>query len=235
VDDFRQREQFGTGLYSSSLNRINVDGEAQFVIFKKELDPAATLRKLCTLPNHERTRTIQTVQYFRETLFFSPTNENKLTWLQLRRFIDSPGHHLAVVDCLSSHDLIECAAKWVVSKDADRNRSLFTLKSSWRPFDEFCKVQKKRCFQLIFDRRTGLGLGWSYASRRPRTNECTYGKQNQPEDFARSQEKRGEPGHQGLCSSTSAGGQMKNTTARSVRRKSTFQSLAMHSSEGELL
>jgi hypothetical protein len=55
ADDSGRREQFGTDTQSGLLNRIHVHCEAQPAIFQKELDPAATLRKTITLPNHEAT------------------------------------------------------------------------------------------------------------------------------------------------------------------------------------
>jgi hypothetical protein len=159
VDDSGQREQSGIDTQAGPLNRIYVNGESQFVIFQKELDPATALRKSLALPHDKHTGPFQAAQYFRQTLFFPLANENKLTYLQLRGFIDPAGQEFPIMNGFSPEDLIECAAKRVVSKDADSNWSFVTLKNVRGPFDEFCKVQKKRGFDLILDRRAGLGPG----------------------------------------------------------------------------
>jgi hypothetical protein len=97
---------------------------------------------------------------------FSVTNENKLTRFQVRQFIDPSGQELTIIDCFSPDDLIEGAAKRVVSEHADSDRSFFTLKCVRGPFDEFCKAKKERCFDLILDRWTGLWLDRDCASQR---------------------------------------------------------------------
>ena len=130
VDDSGQREEFGTDRQAGSLNRIHVDCETHSFIFDKELNTAPALRKILALPDQERTRLLHTVQYFWQMLFFSLTHENKLTCLQLRKFIDPAGQKLATIDVLSPDDFIECATKRVVSKYADSNWSFFTLKNS---------------------------------------------------------------------------------------------------------
>jgi hypothetical protein len=95
--------------------------------------------------------------------FFSITNKNKLTRFQIQRFIDSLDHKSSIVECLPRDDLIERAAKRVVSKNAESDWTSFTLKSIRRPFDEFYKVKEKRCFGFILDLRIDLRPGWNFA------------------------------------------------------------------------
>jgi hypothetical protein len=58
MDDSGQREQFGTDTQASLSKRINVDCEAQPIIFQNDLDPAAALRKILTLPDYEPSRAL---------------------------------------------------------------------------------------------------------------------------------------------------------------------------------
>src|SRR5579859_7000025 len=141
VNDFRYRKQFGTDCQTSSLDRIQVDCEAQSVIFQNELDPSAALRKILAFPDYERAGPLQICQYFWQTLFFFLANENKFTCFQIGKLADPAGQELATIDVLALDKLIERAAKWVVPKYANSNWRFFTLKSVCRPFDEFCKVK----------------------------------------------------------------------------------------------
>ena len=73
------------------LNGIHIDGEAQLIIFQKELNCAAALGKIRTLPDEQRTRTFQTGQCLRQKPLFSLADENKLAASQLGKFIGPAG------------------------------------------------------------------------------------------------------------------------------------------------
>jgi hypothetical protein len=104
-------------------------------------------------------------------LIFFVTNENKLARFQIRQFIGPLDHKSSIIECLSRDDLIESAAKRVVSKHAESDRTFPTLKSLWGPFDEFDKVVEKRRFGLILDRRIDLCPDWNCVGHRDEKRE----------------------------------------------------------------
>src|ERR1700674_3523618 len=104
-------------------------------------------------------------------LIFSVANENKLARFQIRQFIDPLDHNSSIIECLSRDDLIESAAKRVVSKYAESEWTFFILKSVRGPFDEFYKVIEKRRFSLILDRRIDLCPDWNCVGHRDQKHE----------------------------------------------------------------
>jgi hypothetical protein len=166
VDDSGEREQPGTDLKPGPGNGVHVDGETQLVVFQKELNRAAALRKTLGLPDHKHTRPPQAVCDLGEVRVLSVADENKLTGLDVLKVIDPPGQQVAIIDGLSADDFIEGAAKRVVSEHAESDRSFFVLKRIRRPLDESCEVKKKRRFDLVLDRWAGLWLdGWCAGQR----------------------------------------------------------------------
>src|SRR4029077_2384917 len=156
MHDSGQCQQLGTGLQASPLNRIDVDGKTQLVIFKKELNRAAALGKIRALPHYERAGPFQTAQDFRQLPLFRFADKNQLTGLQFRKVVNPPGQELAIIDCFFADDLIEGAAKRVVPEHAETDRSLVALKCVRGPSNEFREVKKERGFELVLDRGSVL-------------------------------------------------------------------------------
>src|ERR1700687_3217612 len=156
VDDPGQSEQLGTGFQADSLSRVDVDGKTQLVIFKKELNRAAALRKIRALSHYERAGPFQTAQDLRQLPLFRFADKNKLAGLQFRKVFDPPGQQLAIIDCFFADDLIEGAAKRVVPEHAETDRSLVALKCARGPGGDLCKIKKERGFELILDRGSVL-------------------------------------------------------------------------------
>lgn len=156
VDDFGQREQFGTDTQASSLNRIHVDGEAHPVIFQIELDFATALREILAFTDHKRTHTLEIIQNVRQEFVFPRTDENDLAGFQFPDFVDPAFHEPPIVDIFSADDVVQCAPKWVVPENADRNWSFFIREGVRRPVYKFCEVKQEGRLNLIFDRWTAL-------------------------------------------------------------------------------
>ena len=156
VDDFGQREQFGTDAQASSLNRVHVDGEAHPVIFQIELDFAAALREILAFPDHKRACALQIIQNIRQEFVFPCTDENDLAGFQFPDIVDPSFHERPIVDIFSADDVIERAPKRVVSENADRNRSFFIREGVKRPVYKFCEVKQEGRLNLILDRWTVL-------------------------------------------------------------------------------
>ncbi|HXT73862.1 MAG TPA: hypothetical protein VN785_08415 [Candidatus Angelobacter sp.] len=106
MNNLGQREQFGTDIQASPLNRIHVDCEPHPVIFQIELDFTAPLREILAFPDHKRTHTLQIAQNFRQKFILPRTDKNDLAGFQIPCFIDSAFHDLAIVDTFSSDDLV---------------------------------------------------------------------------------------------------------------------------------
>jgi hypothetical protein len=50
----------------------------------------------------------------------------------------------------SLHDLVERVSEWIFPQDANGEGRMFIGKCPWRPFHEFCEVEQKRRFYLVF-------------------------------------------------------------------------------------
>src|SRR6185437_1638177 len=106
VNNLGQREQLGTDIQASPLNRIHVDCESHPVIFQIELDFTAALGEIPAFPDHKHTYTLQIAQNFRQKFIFPRTDKNDLAGFQFPRFIDSAFHEVSIVNTFSSDDLV---------------------------------------------------------------------------------------------------------------------------------